>query len=366
MHEGSGTKPPPGMGRVGDDVDSHVLNACAGGGLAQGSSPGLLSQAAPPSQPPGLSPSGSAGVPGAAPVASIQPPGLGGLEMERPVTSLRDELFPWRTGAGAELRPPGEPPGRGRPRPGSVFDPSASGPGISQSGTENFLDGRLDPRTGWPFVFLDHFRPRPDRLESFWIVQTRDCPQEMGSDPWPCLKVLHFDERGELKPRPPSELLAEVAVRPVLIQVQGSLTTPDVALGGMLWTHTWLDRNQALPRGRGHHRLRLAEPAGLSQRRPRHQREGAAGVRRGVPPRAVLPGVPAASSRVCLLGQSYGGRVVPSALHLLGGGLAEQPGPRSPGRPARPPARSAPARGRSSPVPATRTGSTRASGSTTH
>jgi hypothetical protein len=50
-------------------------------------------------------------------------------------------------------------------------------------------------RTGWPFVFLDHFQPRPDRVGRFWIVQTRDCPQEMGTDPWPCLKVLHFDAR---------------------------------------------------------------------------------------------------------------------------------------------------------------------------
>ena len=45
---------------------------------------------------------------------------------------------------------PGRPPRNGRPRPGSIFDPGAAGPGISQSGDENFLDGALDPKTGWP------------------------------------------------------------------------------------------------------------------------------------------------------------------------------------------------------------------------
>src|SRR5579885_269895 len=87
---------------------------------------------------------------------------------------------------GGDGGPPGISPSGGRPRPGSLFDPGATGPGISQ-GEENFLDGALDPRTGWPFVFLDHFAPRPERVERFWVVNTRGCPQEMGTDPWPCL-----------------------------------------------------------------------------------------------------------------------------------------------------------------------------------
>jgi hypothetical protein len=32
----------------------------------------------------------------------------------------------------------------------------------------------------------------------------------------------------------------------VLIQVQGSLTTPDIALGGLLWTHSWSQRHRAM------------------------------------------------------------------------------------------------------------------------
>jgi hypothetical protein len=114
-----------------------------------------------------------------------------------------------------------------------VFDPGAAGPGITQV-EENFLDGALDPRTGWPFVFLDQFAPRPEKIERFWVVNTRDCPQEMGTDSWGCLKVRHFDAQGDLVEVDPRALLAQAAGAPVLIQVQGSLTTPDVALGGLL------------------------------------------------------------------------------------------------------------------------------------
>ena len=224
--------------------------------------------------------------------------------------------------AGPEITPPGSPPPAGRPRPGSIFDPGAAGPGISQSGEEPFLDGALDPRTGWPFVFLDHFRPKMDRLENFWIVQTRECPQEMGSDPWPNLRVLHFNARGDLEQRHPAELFAQAAGRTTLIQVQGSLTTPDIALGGLLWTHSWLERNGAL----------LPETVIVafdwpSQRVYRNATKDINEKGR----RAYIAGYHLARfvqafppyARVCLLGQSYGGRVVPSALHLLGGGCLD-------------------------------------------
>jgi hypothetical protein len=211
------------------------------------------------------------------------------------------------------------PPRNGRPRPGSIFDPGASGPGISQSGEENFLDGALDPRTGWPFVFLDHFRPRPERVERLWVVQTRRCPQVMGTEPWPCLKVLHFDERGELAERDPRELLAQAAGRVTLVVVQGSLTTPDIALGGLLWTHSWLKRNRALTGEEvivafdwPSQRVFRNDVRDINEkgRRAYVAAYHLARFVQGFPP----------ESRVCLLGQSYGGRVVPSALHLLGGG----------------------------------------------
>lgn len=220
---------------------------------------------------------------------------------------------------GRDYPSPGLPPQNGRPRPGSIFDPGATGPGISQRGDENFLDGALDPRTGWPFVFLDHFRPRPEQVERFWVVQTRECPQVMGTDPWPRLKVLHFDAQGELVERDPNELLAQCAGRVVLVQVQGSLTTPDIALGGLMWTDSWLRRNRALPDNAvvvafdwPSQRIYRFDPRDINEKGRRAYVAGYHLAR-------FLQAFPS-GSRVCLLGQSYGGRVVPSALHLLGGG----------------------------------------------
>ncbi|GAC1469116.1 MAG: hypothetical protein NVSMB9_12550 [Isosphaeraceae bacterium] len=215
--------------------------------------------------------------------------------------------------------PPGLPPRSGRPRPGSIFDPGAAGPGISQKGDENFLDGAFDPRTGWPFVLLDHFQPRPERVEQFWIVSTRPCPQEMGTDPWPALKVLHFNAHGDLVEHDPTELLEQTIGKTVLVQVQGSLTTPDIALGGLLWTDSWLRRNRALRDGAvviafdwPSQRVYRSDPRDINEkgRRAFVAAFHLARFLQAFPPQ----------SRICLLGQSYGGRVVPSALHLLGGG----------------------------------------------
>jgi hypothetical protein len=217
------------------------------------------------------------------------------------------------------LAPPGLPPRLGRPRPGSPFDPGATGPGIGHSRTEPFLDGALDPRTGWPFVFLDHFQPRVDRLEQFWIVDTRACPQEMGSDPWPCLRVWHFSASGELEQRDPRELLAQLPGQTALIQVQGSLTTPDIALGGLLWTHSWLEYNRALPPGSvviafdwPSQRVFRNDARDINEKGRRAYVAGYHLAR-------FLQAFPA-STRISILGQSYGGRVVPAALHLVGGG----------------------------------------------
>ena len=214
---------------------------------------------------------------------------------------------------------PGSPSLFTRPRPGSKFDPGAGGPGISQNGDSNFLDGTLDPRTGWPFVLLDHFRPRPERLGQFWVVQTRDCPQVLGADPWPKLKVLRFDAEGEMVERPIDELLAQVAGHPTLVQVQGSLTTPDAAIGGLMWTHSWLD----------HHKSLAPDAVVVAFDWPSQRIYGQdirdineKGRRAFVAAYhlAVVLSVFPTGSRITLIGQSYGGRVVPSALHVLGGG----------------------------------------------
>ncbi len=228
-------------------------------------------------------------------------------------------ILPLPLPRGTGAAPPGVPGSRSRPRPGSVFDPGAAGPGISQSGNEIFLDGALDPRTGWPFVFLDHFTPRPDRVADLWVVDSRECPQEMGSDPWSKLRVRHFDARGELVFAEPSELFARAAGRPVLIQVQGSLTYPDAALGGLLWTHSWLERDGGIAPG-----TVVIAFDWPSQRIYRNDvrdinEKGRRAYIAGFHLARFVQAFPA-QARICLLGQSYGGRVVPSALHLLGGG----------------------------------------------
>ncbi len=214
---------------------------------------------------------------------------------------------------------PGQPAPLSRPRPGSRFDPGAGGPGISQSGTENFLDGALDGRTGWPFVLLDHFKPRPERLGQIWMVQTRECPQILGSDPWPKLKALRFDAEGKLIERPVSELFAETVGHPVLIQVQGSLTTPDSAIGGMLWTHSWLQENRSLPPDAVVIAFDWPSQRVYGEDLRDINEKGRRAFVAGYHLAAFVSAFPT-GSRICLLGQSFGGRVVPSALHVLGGG----------------------------------------------
>jgi hypothetical protein len=221
-------------------------------------------------------------------------------------------------GGGSAISP-GLPPREGRPLPGGVLDPGASGPGVGRPADEDFLGGALDPRTGWPFVFLDHFQPRTDRVANLWLVQTRDCPQEMGTNPWPRLKILQFDDRGNLVPRSPAQLFAQTLGRPVLIQTHGSLVTADEAIGELLWTHSWLQRNDAM-----RSETVVIEFDWPSQRvyqndskdiNEKGRRAYVAGYHLAKFVQAFPSG-----SRVCILGQSYGGRVVPSALHLLGGG----------------------------------------------
>jgi hypothetical protein len=200
-----------------------------------------------------------------------------------------------------------------------LFNTGATGPGINFKDPQPLLNGALDPRTGWPAVFRDHFAPRPERLDRFWIVQTRDCPQVMGTDPWPCLKTLRFDVQGQLVERDPGELLAQVAGRPVLIQVQGHLTTADIAVGGLLWTHTWLDRHGALPAD-----AVLIAFDWPGERQFRHQLRDV----NDAAIRAFVAGFHLArfleafpdDVRVCLLGHSFGARAALGGLHLLGGG----------------------------------------------
>lgn len=297
------------MGGTSIDQRTRIVLAMILAGLT---SARVWGQEAKPVQPPTAAPAAQPPLPTTTTPEALPEATGRGLPIPNPVRMLLPER-------GQAINPPGLPQRSGRPRPGSMFDPGAAGPGINQSGEAPFLGGALDPRSGWPFVFLDHFQPRMNRVEKLWVVDTRDCAQEMGSDPWPCLRVWHFNEEGVLERRDPNELLAQVAGQIALVQVQGSLTTPDVALGGMMWTRSWLEYNKVL----------LPESVVIAFDWPSQRvyqndvkdinEKGRRAYIAGFHLARFLQGFPA-SSRVCLLGQSYGGRVVPSATHLLAGG----------------------------------------------
>src|SRR5262249_498786 len=94
---------------------------------------------------------------------------------------------------------------------------------------------------------------------------------------------------------------------------------PDIALGGLLWTHSWLEWNRGLlpdsiviafdwPSQRVYRNdIRDVNEKG---RRAYVAAYHLARFLQEFPP----------AGRLCLLGQGYGGRVVPPALHLSGGG----------------------------------------------
>jgi hypothetical protein len=205
------------------------------------------------------------------------------------------------------------------PRPGPPIPVGATGPGLNYTDPYPLLNGALVPQTGWPCVLLDHFAPRPERVANLWVVQEWECPQELGTETWPALKVLHFDAQGHLVPCDPRLLLAQVVGRPVLILAQGNLTTPDVALGGLLWTHSWLTRHHALPPDAVLISFDWASARTSSRRVVDINEKGRRGIVGGYHLANFLQTFPP-GTRVCLLGHSFGGRVILSALHLLAGG----------------------------------------------
>ncbi len=181
-----------------------------------------------------------------------------------------------------------------------------------------------------PSVFLRGGIVAPDGEipRDFWVVRTHECPQVMGSDPWPCLRLLRLDDRGELAQGDVGQLLVQAA-RPVLVIVNGDLMAGDLAVSQGLWAHAWLNRLGVLPPdvvtivfdwpGQKVYDNPLRD-VNEKCRRAFIAGNHLARILQSFPPNA----------RVCLLGQSYGGRIVPSALHLLGGGhLSSEP--RDPG-----------------------------------
>ena len=228
--------------------------------------------------------------------------------------------LPFGPAAPDVVAPPGLPPRMGRPKLGTLFNPGASGPGIQgRFSRKHFLGGALDTETGWPFVLLDHYTPRPDRVLPLWVVQTRDCEQELGTDLWAGLRVLQIGVGGELEQRSVHDLLTALVGNTAVVQIQGNLTTKDSSLGALLWTHSWLGRHQALAPGTVVIAFDWpAERVFRNDMRDVNEKGRRAFVAAWHLARLLqaFPG----NSHVTLLGQSYGGRVVTATLHLLAGG----------------------------------------------
>ena len=152
-----------------------------------------------------------------------------------------------------------------------------------------------------------------------WIVHTRACEQEMGSNPWPSIAIARLDEQGgPLHGSEPEALLVRMAGRPSVILIHGAeytyresireaiqVRTQLEAIGGLtpetlFVVFDWpsertlpllsVDLNEKARRSRvaGYHLARFLQAS-------------------------------PANSAICLMGQSDGGRVALAAMHLLSG-----------------------------------------------
>jgi hypothetical protein len=209
-------------------------------------------------------------------------------------------------------------------QPGSPFNPGASGPGsVSRNDGVAFLGGTFDPRSGWPVVILDHFKPDPDRTRMFWTINTYDCPQNLEAPDFTPAHYRKFLPGGSIRDFPPEDLLAQAAAaRTVFIQVHGNLTYADANLGAGLWSHTWLQLNGGMPEDAVF--VAFAWPSwriynlDILDVEEKARRSYIAGYYLARFVQTLPPG-----TNVCLFGQSYGGRVVLAALQLLGGGAID-------------------------------------------
>lgn len=158
----------------------------------------------------------------------------------------------------------------------------------------------------------------PSHIET-WIVHTRACEQKMGSDPWPSIAIGRLDEKGEpLHGTDPEALLARMTGRPSVFFIHGNGYTFRDAVNEAIRIRAILEANGGLPpqtvfvvfdwpseRVLPNLILDLNEKA----RRSRVASYHFARFLQTAPP----------GSRVCLLGQSDGGRIVLTTMHLLSG-----------------------------------------------
>jgi hypothetical protein len=152
-----------------------------------------------------------------------------------------------------------------------------------------------------------------------WIVHTRACEQKLGSDPWSSINVGRLDEwGGPLHGSDPQALLARMSGRPSVVFVHGNGYTYRNAVDEAVKIRAVLEANGGLtadtifivfdwPSEREPNDLitDLNEQA----RRSRVAAYHFARFLQTSPP----------GSRICLMGQSNGGRIVLTTTHLLSG-----------------------------------------------
>ena len=156
------------------------------------------------------------------------------------------------------------------------------------------------------------------RIET-WVVHTRACEQKLGVDPWPTISVARLDESGgPLHGTDPQALLERMATRPSVYFIHGNNYTYRDTVKEAVVIRRVLEANGGLapetlfvifdwPSERVFREIvmDLNEKA----RRSRVASYQLARFLRAAPPR----------SRVCLMGQSDGGRIALTTLHLLSG-----------------------------------------------
>ncbi len=84
----------------------------------------------------------------------------------------------------------------------------------------------------------------------------------------------------------------------MLIQTHGNMVTPDEAVGEILWSHTWLERNGALSPGSVVVEFDWPSQRSPTKQQARHQRERPPRLCRRLSPRAIRTGIPDGEPRL--------------------------------------------------------------------
>jgi predicted esterase len=177
----------------------------------------------------------------------------------------------------------------------------------------------------------------PSAVET-WIVHTRACEQTMGSNPWPSITVGRLDEfGGPLHGTDPEALISRIAGRTTIFLIHGAGYSHKSAVDEAVNVRALLESVGGLPTETVFivfdwpseiRNLNLISDLNEDSRRSRIASYHLARFIQATPP----------GSRLCLMGQSDGGRIVLTTLHLLSGAVlpafwAEPPVQLTSGRP---------------------------------